>query len=183
MTIQNKSHSPMPKKSCKPFYSHICATGKNHIIGVDNKLPWHIPEDLKFFKKKTYGKIVIMGRKNLESLNRPLPGRLNIVISKNPHYKVPKTVQLLSSLEEAYQFCENIDLSDWGREIFIIGGGEIFKQSLSQVTFIYLTRIHRDYKGDTSYPRIPTSQFKEIDRKDCNTNNPTYSFITYKKII
>ncbi len=166
------------------FYSHIVATAQNSTIGMKGILPWHIPEDLNFFHTKTKNKITIMGRKTFESLKQALPGRLNIVISRNVHYSVPKGVLLYPSLDKAYQFCnkqsKKLTLT-WGNEVFIIGGGEIYKQSLSKVTFIYLTRIHKDYSGDVTYPYVPKTHFKEINRID-RSGHPDYSFITYKKI-
>ena len=161
-------------------YSHICAAAKNNIIGLHGKLPWNIPEDLKFFKEKTFGKVLIMGRKTFESLGQPLPKRLNIVISRDKNFSVPDSVLLCPSLDSAYQLCEEKDMKIYDPEIFIIGGGEIYRQSLSKVTFIYLTRIHRNYEGDACYPDIPMDQFREIDRKD-REGDPSYSFITYER--
>ena len=180
----------------------------NRVIGCNNKLPWHIPEDLKFFHQKTIGKAVIMGRKTFESLGRPLPRRLNIVITRKPDYKMPGFSIKCSSLQQAYFFCENLqatnkspqfskktgndvsakDLSFLKQElsldlseVFIIGGGEIYKQSLSKVKFIYLTHIHRRYEGDAFYPLLSKEQFKEIHKQD-RKGDPSYSFITYEKI-
>ena len=161
-------------------YSHICAATENNIIGLQGDLPWDIPEDLKYFKEKTLGKVLIMGRKTFESLGQALPKRLNIVISRNKNFAVPKNVLLCSSLDSAYQLCEEKNMEIYDPEIFIIGGGEIYRQSLSKVTFIYLTRIHRSYEGDACYPEIPMDQFQEIDRKD-RDGNPSYSFLTYKR--
>lgn len=163
------------------FYSHICAVAKNNSIGLTGDLPWNIPEDLKFFKQKTLNKVIIMGRKTFESLGKPLPKRLNIVISRNTHFSVPSNVLLCSSLEAAYKICETTDLTNYDPEIFIIGGGQIYKQSMSKVKFIYLTRIHQQYTGDAFYPEIPTNQFKEIKTQH-REGDPSYSFILYQKI-
>ena len=172
----------------KLFYSHICALAENRTIGFQNKLPWHIPEDLKFFKQKTLNKIIIMGRKTFESLGRPLPNRLNIVLTSRPKLlKNIKNITVFSSLEKAFHFCEEYKLKtshpqeNYGNEIFIIGGGQLFKESLHKVQFLYLTHIHKNYKGDAFYPEIPNDLFKEIDRKHC-PGKPAYSFVTYKKI-
>lgn len=164
-----------------PIYSHIVAVAANNTIGLKGKLPWHIEADLQFFKQTTLKKIIIMGRKTFESLGQPLTNRLNIVISKDNKYPVNKPTILCSSLERAYTFCENTDLNLWGSEIFIIGGGEIYRQSLSKVTFIYLTRIHHKYEGDAFYPEIPENQFKEVKNKYC-MGSPSYSFITYQRV-
>ncbi len=163
------------------IYSHICAVAKNHTIGTNNQLAWSIPEDLQFFYKKTFKKVVIMGRKTFESLKKPLHHRLNIVITRNKSYKVPSEVFLCHSLKLAYTLCEGLDLTSYGKEIFIIGGGEIYRQSLPHVTFVYLTRIHREYSGDTCYPILPMDQFVETERRD-REGDPDYSFITYKRI-
>lgn len=162
------------------IYSHICAMSDNRVIGRNNKLPWHIPEDLQFFKEKTLNKVVIMGRKTFESLGKPLPKRLNIIITRQSNYKVPDNVIVCPSLEAVQPLCRSMDLREYGQELFIIGGGEIYKQSLSYVEFIYLTHIHQEYEGDAFYPPIPKEQFKEVQRRDCK-GNPAYSFITYKR--
>ena len=163
-----------------PFYSHICAVAENNTIGLKGNLPWNIPEDLRFFKEKTQRKIIIMGRKTFESLGQALPDRLNIVISQNLQLLVPKNVLLCPSLQSAYRVCETIEKKLYGREVFIIGGGEIYRQSFSQTAFIYLTRIHKQYPGDAFYPAIPTDEFQEINRKD-REGTPPYSFITYAR--
>lgn len=162
-------------------YSHIVAAAKNHVIGNQGRLPWHIPEDLKFFKNKTRGKILVMGRKTFRSLKTPLPHRLHIVVTRSPTgLRVPKGVHLCTSLEAAYRLCEKQDVSFYGSEVFITGGGEVYRQSLYKVKWIYLTRIHQTYQGDAFYPPVPESHFKEVQRRDC-TGHPSYSFITYQK--
>ena len=153
----------------------------NRVIGRNNKLPWNIPEDLKFFKQKTLNKVVIMGRKTFESLGKPLPKRLNIIITRQLNYKVPDNVVVCPSLEAVKPLCSSMDLKEYGQELFIIGGGEIYKQSLNDIEFIYLTHIHQEYEGDAFYPSIPKEQFKEIQRRD-RKGTPAYSFITYQRI-
>ncbi len=166
------------------IYSHIVAAAQNHVIGRQGQLPWHIPEDLKFFHKKTKGKILIMGRKTFQSLGKPLPSRLNIVLSRKKTFKFSGgggQVVLCSALREAYAFCEKPENhKPYGSEVFIIGGGEIYRQSLSQVKFIYLTRIHQKYTGDAFYPQVPLDRFQEVQRRDFK-GPPSYSFITYGK--
>ena len=151
---------------------HIAAASSNNVIGIKNKLPWHIPEDLKFFKNKTRGQTVIMGRKTFESLGSPLPERKNIVISRSQSFD--GTVRA-DTIDEAIKKAQ---AEEQPNEIFIIGGGEIYKQSLNKVQKIYLTRIHKNYEGDAFYPDIPADQFQlteKIDRK----GNPDFSFLTY----
>ena len=197
-------------KSKNFFYSHICAVAENNTIGLKGDLPWNIPEDLKFFKEKTKGKVLIMGRKTFESLGKPLPHRLNLVITRQKNFvtglkclfTVTEAINCISeldnnstnwikklskgivcpSLSSVGDFCaqEKI-LKTYGKEIFIIGGGEVYQQSLPLVKRIYLTRIHKEYPGDAFYPEIPEQKFKEIERKK-REGNPSYSFITYERI-
>ena len=154
--------------------SHIVAASLNNVIGFKNKLPWNIPEDLKFFKEKTLNRTIIMGRKTFESLGQPLPNRLNIVVSSNKGFQ-PAGVEMKSSIEQALKTAKQKSLH---KEIFIIGGGEIYKQSLPQVQKIYLTRIHKNFHGDAFYPQIPEDEFQLascIDRE----GPPPFSFLTY----
>ncbi len=152
--------------------SHIVAVSTNNIIGVQNKLPWNIPEDLKFFRDKTRGHTVIMGRKTFESLGSPLPKRVNIVISRHQNFE---GVIMASTIDEAIKKAQKEESS---KEIFIIGGGEIYKQSLDKVQKIYLTRIHKNYEGDAFYPEVPTDQFRLAEKVDRKAD-PDFSFLTY----
>lgn len=127
--------------------SIIVAVAKNNVIGKDNKLPWHLPEDLKHFKELTSGHTVIMGRKTFESIGRPLPNRKNIVISRNENFKA-NDMEVVHSIEQALDLTKNED------EVFIIGGAEIYKQALLLVNKIYLTRINKDYEGDAYFPEL-----------------------------
>jgi dihydrofolate reductase len=134
--------------------SIIVAVAENGVIGKDNDLIWHLPEDMAFFKQTTKGHCVIMGRKNYESIPekfRPLPGRTNIVISRNTAYNAPGCV-LCSSLDEALKHAE----STGETEAFIIGGGQIYKTALSEnlVDRLYITHIHKAYEGDTFFPSM-----------------------------
>ncbi len=151
--------------------SHIVAVSENEIIGKDNSLLWNFPEDLSYFKKRTTGKIMIMGRKTFESLKSPLPKRFHIVISRSVFESTHPSVKYVSSLSEAYTLAEKMTLTDnWPEEVMIVGGGEIYRESLKDVDFIYLTRIPGVFQGDTSYnTRLPDefkiafSQFSEIN--------------------
>lgn len=163
------------------IYSHIVAAASNNTIGYKAKLPWHIEEDLQFFKQTTWNKIVIMGRRTFESLRKPLPHRLNIIVSRNPKYAVPPPAICFRSLEEAYRFCDSQDIHLYGSEVFIIGGGEIYHKSISKVQRIYLTRIHQEYPGDIFYPDIALDEFKEVKKRDCQ-GLPAYSFIVYERL-
>src|SRR3984885_13339224 len=129
--------------------SHIVAASENNVIGSNNDLPWSLPNDFKYFKNKTWGMPVIMGRKSYESLKNALPGRINIVVTskKNCH---PDNVYVAENINNAIAIAREADT----KEIFIIGGGEIFKQTIDIVTRIYLTRVHAVVEGDTYYPEI-----------------------------
>ncbi len=158
--------------------SHIVAAAENGTIGVEGSLPWDIPEDMRFFKDKTKNHIVIMGRKTFESLPAALPHRLNIVISRQPDYKAKGAI-VVFSLDQALEICKQ-NIPKYGEEIFIIGGGEIYKQSMSKVDKIYLTRIYQEFHGDTKYPTIDENLFQLIDKVDRDKPIP-FSFLTYEK--
>ena len=159
--------------------SHIVAASENNVIGVDGGLPWDIPEDMKFFRDKTKGHAMIMGRKTFESLPKALPKRLNVVITRQQDYS-PEGAVVFSNLNEAIEFCQT-KTDEWGEEVFIIGGGEIYRQSLDVVDRIYLTRIHKKIEGDTKYPELPPNRFKEVERVDRNEPVP-FSFLTFEKL-
>ena len=162
------------------FFSHIAAAAANGALGLNGKLPWHIPEDLKYFKDKTVGKALIMGRKTFESLGRPLPNRLHIVVSRNRGFQ-PSGAVVCHSLPEALARSQKPEITQkHGREVFITGGGEIFQQTLAVARRLYITRIHRDYEGDAFYPAIPEGEFKEASRIDRARPVP-FSFLVFER--
>lgn len=132
--------------------SHIVAVSENEVIGKDNTLLWKFAEDLQYFKKRTLGKIMVMGRKTFDSLGQPLPKRFHIVVSRSSQDSQNEMVKYVGSLSEAYALAEKMTLGGrWPEEIMIVGGGQIYKESLPDVDFIYLTRIPGKYEGDTFY--------------------------------
>lgn len=135
--------------------SIIVAVAQNGVIGSGNRMPWHIAEDLQRFKAITTGHPVIMGRKTFESLGRPLPNRTNVVITRNPDWKADG-VKSVSSLWEA------VLLFPKEEEVFIIGGGEIYRQALPIADKVYLTVIHDDYEGDTCFPALDPAQWQAV---------------------
>jgi dihydrofolate reductase len=156
--------------------SLIYAISQNGVIGWNNKLPWHIPDDLKYFKKVTMGKPIIMGRKTFESIGKPLPGRKNIVITRNQNW-YNETVDKVHRIDEAFALCPT------DPELMIIGGAEIFSATLSLAQKVYVTEIHRDYHGDCFLSPLDRSLWKETSRlpfqeKD---DNPAFSFVIYEK--
>lgn len=137
--------------------SHLVAASENNVIGKHNQIPWHLPNDLKFFKNKSWGMPVIMGRNTYESLDKPLPGRINVVVTTNKDWK-RDDVAVAHSIEEAITKACEADCN----EIFIIGGGEIFKQSLDMVNRIYFTLVHTTIDGDVFYPEFDKKDWKLI---------------------
>ena len=159
--------------------SHIVAASENNIIGVKNGLPWRLPNDFKYFKNKTWGMPVIMGRHTYESMEKDLPGRINIVVTKKTDWH-PKNVFVSHTIEEAVAKAKETE----AREIFIIGGGEIFSQTMDNVDRIYLTRVHTTVEGDTSYPELDVSKWKRIKEDSFpadEKNNYPYTFEIWEK--
>ena len=152
--------------------SLIVAASTNNAIGKNNQLLWHLPKDLKFFKNKTWAMVVIMGRKTFESVNKPLPGRLNIVITGNPEWKAGG-VMVAPNLEDAIALAG----AEHFQEIFIIGGGEIYKQAMPGADKIYMTRVHATLEGDTFFPQINESEWKRLSSEDfTNDEKHVYDF-------
>ena len=141
--------------------SIIVAAAENNAIGSNNQLPWHLPNDLTFFKNTTWGSVVIMGRKTFESVNKPLPGRINIVITKQADWHFEDVV-VANSMNDALEKAGATNC----REIFIIGGGQIYKESISLSDRIYLTRVHTTIEGDTFFPAINENEWALTSTKD-----------------
>lgn len=146
-----------------PRLSLIAAVAANGVIGSDNALPWRLPEDLKRFKALTMGHPVIMGRKTFESIGRPLPGRRNIVISRNAGYQA-EGCEVANSLSAALDSCQ----AD-SNEIFVIGGAQIYAEALPQARRLYLTEIRRDFAGDARFPAFDRHHWQEISRERLRT--------------
>ncbi len=137
--------------------SLVVAVSENNVIGKDNQLLWHLPNDLKFFKNTTWGMPVIMGRKTFDSMGKPLVGRTNIVITRQDDWTA-EGVMACSSLEEAMKAAAATD----AKEAFVIGGGQIYKQSIGIADRIYLTRVHTNIGGDTFFPEVDTNLFELV---------------------
>ncbi len=165
--------------------AHIVAAAANGVIGRAGDLPWHIPEDMKWFRDRTRGRALIMGRKTFEAVEHPLPKRLNVVITRQKNYK-PKDsgnadtpVHVVATLDEAMKYC--LACADkYENEIFIIGGGEIYHQSVPLVDTIYLTRIHQNYEGDATYPDPDPKLFELVEKSD-RTSPVSFSFETWAR--
>lgn len=162
--------------------SLIAAMGKNRVIGKDNDIPWHLPDDFQYFKQTTKGHPVIMGRKNWESLPhkfQPLPDRLNIIITRQTNYEA-KGAEVVHSLEDALKLAGQ----NKGEEIFIIGGGAIYRMSLEMADRIYLTEIDGEFNGDVTFPEFPLDLWQETSRKHHPGDDRhlyAFDFVIYEK--
>lgn len=164
--------------------SIIVAASENNVIGRNNSIPWHLPDDLQYFRKKTEGHPVIMGRKNFESivsvLGKPLPNRRNIIVTRDSNYAAVGC-QTASSLEEAIMYGHNDDDNE---EIFVIGGGEMYKQAMDLCNYIYLTRIHAWIAGDIVFPEIDPNVWEVVESEEhlADTKHKfAFTYLTYKR--
>jgi dihydrofolate reductase len=142
----------------KPRISVIAALARNRVIGIDNRLPWRLPEDLAHFKALTLGHPILMGRKTFESLGRPLPGRTNIVITRNPDYR-NEGCQVAASIPAALALCADVD------EVFFIGGAELYAQVIPLADRLYLTEVAIEAEGDAWFPDYDRNAFREVSRE------------------
>ena len=152
--------------------SLIVAMARNHAIGLNGQMPWHLPADLKHFRSITMGHPILMGRKTFEAIGRPLPGRRNLVISHNPEFKA-EGVEVFNQIDAALENCANLE------QVFVIGGATLYEAMLASADYLYLTEIDQDFAGDTFFPEFDRGDWKETDRQDvCDANTPfKYSFI------
>ena len=161
--------------------SFIVAASENNVIGKDNKLPWCLPTDMRYFKNVTWGMPVIMGRKSFESLGKALKGRTNIVVSRNKDWKAPEA-QVVQTIDQAITLAAQSD----AKEIFIIGGAEIFRSALPSADRIYLTLVHGNFDGDAFFPEMTRSDWKLVSNRDSEADekNPyALSFQVWERII
>lgn len=159
----------------------IAAMAANRVIGAENRLPWHLPEDLKRFKNLTSGHPIIMGRKTFESLGRPLPNRLNIVVSRQKDLVLTGAV-VVPSLEDAYATArQHIIDQKPDYEVFVIGGAEIYAQALTNADRIYLTLIEREVQGDAHFPEISAEIFREVSREH-RSEPESHSYLVFERL-
>ena len=158
---------------------HIVAAAKNGAIGLAGALPWQIKEDLRHFKHTTMGHIMIMGRKTYDSLGRVLPGRFSIVVSRQKDRTPVEGVTFCDSLERALETARR-KAPQWGDQVFIIGGGEIYRQTQAIVDGVYLTRVEAEFEGDTFYP-APAGEFKLESEDRHMDRDPPFSFLFYTR--
>lgn len=173
-----------------PYYSHpyyslcmklslIVAASENNVIGRGNALPWRLPDDLAFFRRTTEGHPVILGRKNYESIGRPLPNRRNIVISRKPGLAIAGC-DVAGSFEEALALARSEETD----EVFVIGGGEIYRQALPMADYIYLTRVHAEIEGDVVFPELAPEEWREVHREGHPADDRhayPFTFLVYER--
>lgn len=156
----------------------IVAKSENNIIGNDNQLIWHLPNDLKHFKQLTSRHPIIMGRKTYESIGKPLPNRTNIVITRNKDWN-PEAVLVVNSLQDAIEKSKEID-----EEVYIIGGGNIYEQAMDWADALEVTEVHHSFEGDTKFPEIDLAIWEETSREDFGKDEKheyDYSFVRYER--
>ena len=159
--------------------SLIVAMDENRLIGSHNDLPWHLPADLAFFKRTTMGKPIIMGRKTHESIGKPLPGRRNIIVTRDEKFSA-EGCDVVNSIDAALRLCEGEE------EVMLIGGASLYQQTIDRAARLYITRIHHEFDGDTWFPAIDATQWKIEKQEDFDADhgNPyAYSFIKFVREI
>ncbi len=155
--------------------SLIVATAKNRVIGVNNTLPWHLPEDLKRFRALTTGHHIIMGRKTYDSLGRLLPGRTTVIVTRNQAYKVEGAI-VVHSLKDAIAACGD------DKEVFLIGGAELYKDGLKLANKLYVTEINAEYEGDAFFPEFNLSEWIAAEAEAYTSSNGLgFRYITYQR--
>lgn len=153
--------------------SIIVAVAHDGVIGVNNTLPWHLPEDLKRFRALTMGHHIIMGRKTYDSLGRLLPGRTTVIVTRNENYKVEGAL-VAHSLEAAIALCED------GEEVFLIGGAELYQTGLKLAHKLYITEIELDVAGDSFFPKLVSTEWQETEREaHTSEKGLKFSYVTY----
>lgn len=162
--------------------SIIVAAAENGVIGRDNALPWHLPGDLAHFRRITMGKPIVMGRKTFESIGRPLPGRTNIVITRDPGWR-REGVHAVGSLEQALALAEDIAAAAGAQELMVIGGAEIYAAALPLASRIYLTEVHAALEGDAFLPELDRAAWCEVSRQrqQAAEAGHDYSFVVLER--
>lgn len=166
----------------RPVISFVVARADNGVIGRDNALPWHLPADLRHFKRLTVGKPVVMGRRTFDSIGKPLPGRHNIVLTRDPAWRA-EGVTVVANLAEAIA-AAGLDPKTRAEEVMIIGGAAIYAEALPIATRVYLTEIHAMPEGDTVLPSLDPTRWRETAREDhpAEEGRPAYSFVTLERV-
>ncbi|MEW5770139.1 MAG: dihydrofolate reductase [Pseudomonadota bacterium] len=159
----------------KPILNVIAAMARNRVIGIDNTLPWRLPEDLRHFKALTMGHHIVMGRKTYESIGKPLPGRTTVIVTRDPGYRVEGCVTA-TSIDAALAACGD------DPEVFFVGGAEMYAQVLPRADRLYLTEIQADYQGDAWFPEFDRAAWRELERQAHRSEaGLEYHFVTYAR--
>lgn len=172
-----------------PKLSIIVAMARNRTIGINNTLPWRIPEDLRHFKSLTMGHHIIMGRKTYDSIGKPLPGRTTVVVTRNRELKIATWPQPQGNMPPtgcivAHSLAEAIEACAGDPEIFIAGGAELYTQALPHASELYITELQHDIEGDAYFPELDWSKWREIAREQRSQVEPQplkYHFVTYQR--
>lgn len=162
----------------------IVAMARNRVIGRNNKLPWYLPEDLRYFKEVTMHKPIIMGRRTFESIGRPLPGRLNIVVTSDTNWSCPAGAARAGNLDEAFRRAQAQAELDGVDEMVVIGGGQLYKEALPLMDRLYITQVHADVEGDVYFPEVDWDEWEEVAAQEqgASEQNPySYSFVVYDR--
>lgn len=155
----------------------IAALARNRVIGSENRLPWHLPEDLRHFKALTLGHHIVMGRKTYESIGRPLPGRQTVIVTRDPAYAQPGCL-VAHSIDAALAIAEQAG----DDEVFFVGGAELYAQFLPRAERLYLTEIQADYAGDACFPALDAAHWREMAReRHTSAAGLVYDFVTYQR--
>lgn len=161
----------------RPRIALIAALARNRVIGQGNRMPWHLPEDLRHFKRLTSGHAVVMGRRTFASIGRALPNRTNIVVTRDAAFAA-EGVRVAHSLDEALAMAPGDDV------VFVIGGGELYEQTLDRADVLHLTEIDAEIDGDTRFPAFDRTQFREVSRESSRdpASGLAYDFVTYERV-
>ena len=163
--------------------SMIAALGVNRVIGFNNRMPWHLPADFKYFKTTTLGKPIIMGRKTWDSLGRPLPGRLNLVVSRQTDLQL-EGAEVFASLDAAIERAEAWAIEQGVNEVMLIGGAQLYAQGLADADCLYLTRVDLSPEGDASFPEFDLTQWKLVSEEPhaAADDKPAFIFEVWKRL-
>jgi dihydrofolate reductase len=167
----------------RPKIALIVAVAQNGVIGRDGGLPWRLPSDMAFFKRVTMGKPIVMGRRQFESVGRPLPGRINIVLSRQEDYQ-PEGVLVFSDFDAALEHAQTLAEVDGAGEVMIIGGGEIYARALPRADRLYLTKVDAAPRGDTFFPRIDADAWERVETPapaPAERDEATYTIEVYER--
>jgi len=176
---------PLSSASFEPLVpvAMIVAMAQNRVIGVDGQLPWYLPEDLKFFKRMTQAKPLVMGRKTFASIGKPLPNRLNIVVTRDKNWSHPG-VRVCHCLQDALELADQQATIEAAEEVMVMGGGEIYTQAIDFAQRLYITEVKVDVEGDTRFPEFADSQWQEKQRVagSPQPGQPDYDFVIYERL-